>query len=189
MGAPLTPASSSIFETLHRVRICGLVAADVLGDISELAEASLLLVNDRGCMLTPAGLARHEELLVAWRETVDLDALARAYERFLTVNQPVKELCAGWQSRGDDPEALFVVVDSLSAIVERVGPALRRAGQVVSRFGTYAPRLQAAVDAAAQGDGRFVTDPRVDSVHTIWFECHEDFLTTLGRDREEEGSF
>ena len=40
-----------------------------------------------------------------------------------------------------------------------------------------------------RGDGRFITDPEVDSIHSIWFECHEDYLTTLGRDRESEGSY
>ena len=50
-------------------------------------------------------------------------------------------------------------------------------------------RIDAALGAAREGDSRFITDPRVDSVHNIWFECHEDYLLTLGRDREEEGSF
>jgi len=189
MGSPSIPASDPVFETLHRARIRGLVPVEVLGDVEELVEASLLLVTDHGCMLTPDGLARHEELLIAWRGTVDLEALANTYERFLAVNQSAKDVCSSWQSQADDPEALFLVVDALTAILERVRPALRRAGQVVPRFVTYPPRLAAAVDAAAHGDARYITDPRVDSVHNVWFECHEDFLTSLGRDREEEGSF
>jgi hypothetical protein len=59
----------------------------------------------------------------------------------------------------------------------------------VPRFATYTPRLEAALDAAGSGDSRFITDPRVDSMHSVWFECHEDFLVTLGREREDEGSF
>jgi hypothetical protein len=179
----------STFEDLHRARIRGLARAEDMTDVGGLVEASLLVVTERGCMLTPAGLERHEELLVAWRYAVDLGVVTTAYERFLTVNQPMKDTCAGWQSASADPEALFVTVDSLSGIVQRVKPALRRAAQTAPRFGTYAPRLDAALGAAAGGDGRFVTDPRVDSLHSIWFECHEDFLLTLDRDREEEGSF
>ena len=175
------------FEALHRVRIRGLARVEDITGLDELAEASLLLVTDRGCMLTPAGLERHEQLLVSWRGTIDLDVVAAAYDRFLAVNQPVKDICAAWQ--GDDDEGLFMAVDSLSGIVGRVRPALRRAAQAVPRFATYTPRLEAALDAAASGDGRFITDPRVDSLHSIWFECHEDFLVTLGRDREAEGSF
>jgi hypothetical protein len=82
-----------------------------------------------------------------------------------------------------------MAVDSLSEVVQRVKPALRRAAQTAPRFATYSPRLEAALQTAAAGDDRFITNPRVDSVHNIWFECHEDFLVTLGRDREAEGSF
>ena len=30
---------------------------------------------------------------------------------------------------------------------------------------------------------RFVASPRVDSLHQVWFELHEDLLVTLGRER------
>jgi hypothetical protein len=177
------------FEVLHQARIRGLAPLEELGDVGELVDASLLLVTERGAMLTPAGLARHEELLAAWREAADIDELASAYERFLAVNRPVKEACSRWQTQGDEEDALFVTVDALAGIVQRVKPALRRAGNAIPRFTTYAARLEAAVEAAGAGDGRFITDPRVDSVHSIWFECHEDFLVVLGRSREEEGSY
>lgn len=183
------PLSTPEFEALHRARICGLVPVDVMGDVGTLVEASLLLVAARGVMLTPEGLVRHEELLGAWRATVDLGALANAYERFLLVNQAVKDLCAGWQRGVGDAEALFMTVSELAGMLERVRPALRRAGQIVPRFATYGPRLQAAIETASGGESRFINDPRQDSVHTIWFECHEDFRTTLGRSREAEGSF
>ena len=177
------------FEALHLARIRGLVPAQALGDVGELVDASLLVVTDAGAMLTAEGYERHEQLLVGWRETIDLEAMAKVYERFLAVNQPMKAACSAWQSSAGDDEALFVAVDALTEITERVRPALDRAGALVARFGRYGPRLESAVEAAGGGDARFVTDPKVDSVHSIWFECHEDFLTTLGRSREEEGSF
>ena len=180
---------TSEFETLHLLRIRSLVPRDGLREVDRLLDASLILETPRGCMLTPAGLARHEELLVGWRATVDLQLVATSYDRFLAVNQPVKDLCSRWQVEGKGDEALFMTVEDLAEIVDRVSSALRRAGQAVPRFETYVPRLHSALGAAREGDGRFVTDPRVDSVHNIWFECHEDYLLTLGRDREEEGSF
>jgi hypothetical protein len=184
----MTPADSE-FETLHLARIRSLVPAEALGDISDLLENGLLTVTPRGCMLTPAGFERHEELLARWRNMIDGARLATTYERFLAVNQPVKDLCSRWQVEGKDDEALFMTVEDLSEILDRAGSALRRAAGVVPRFGTYPPRLQAALDAAREGDGRFITDPRVDSIHNVWFECHEDYLLSLGRSREEEGSF
>jgi hypothetical protein len=182
-------SADSTFETLHRTRIRGLAQLNAMGDVTELVDASLLLVTDHGCMLTPAGLARHEELLAEWRQTADLATIATAYERFLAVNQPMKDMCSDWSRSQSDAEALFLALDSLGEIVQRVKPALHRAAQAVPRFASYPPRLETALEAAAEGDERFITNPRVDCVHNIWFECHEDFLVTLGRDREAEGSF
>jgi hypothetical protein len=180
---------SPAFETLHLLRIRSLVPRERLADADALVAEGLIVVTPRGCLLTPAGLNRHDELLAPWRDTVDLAAIAKSYNRFLAVNQPVKDLCARWQSASTEEVALFAATEGLAEIVDRVTPALRRAGEAVVRFGTYAPRLRAALEAARQGDSRFVTDPRVDSVHNIWFECHEDYLVTLGRSREQEGSY
>jgi len=79
-------------------------------------------------MLTAEGYEHHEQLLVGWRETVDLEAMAKAYERFLLVNQPMKAACSAWQTGAGDDEALFVVVDALTTITERVAsrPGPRR---------------------------------------------------------------
>jgi hypothetical protein len=182
-------ALASEFETLHRLRIRSLVPVDELGEGDALVAEALVLVTKRGAMLTPTGLARHEELLSLWRDTIDIDLVAKTYERFLAVNQRAKDLCSRWQVESQDEEALFMVAEDLSEIVDRVRSTLRRAGQAVPRFAGYVPRLEAALTMARDGDGRFITDPRVDSIHNVWFECHEDYLLTLGRDREQEGSF
>jgi hypothetical protein len=180
---------SSAFDTLHVLRIRGHAPADGLSELDPLVAEELIIVTERGCVLTADGLARHAELLEQWRIGADLKLLAKSYDRFMAVNKPVKDLCARWQTQAGDQEARFMTAEELAEIVERVRPALRRAGQVAPRFEAYIPRLDAAIDAARAGDDRFVTDPRVDSVHSIWFECHEDYLTSLGRDREEEGSY
>lgn len=182
-------AVASEFETLHRLRIRSLVPLDELGEGDALVEEALVVVTKRGAMLTPTGLARHGELLSQWRDTIDVDVVAKTYERFLAVNQRVKDLCSRWQVESQDEEALFMVTEGLSQIVDRVRSALGRAGQAVPRFASYVPRLETALAMARDGDGRFITDPRVDSIHNIWFECHEDYLLTLGRDREQERSF
>jgi hypothetical protein len=187
MSAP--DAVSVGFETLHLLRVRSLVPATDLGNVDELQAGSLILITPHGAMLTADGLARHEQLLTSWRSTVDLEALAASYTRFLAVNQAVKDICARWQTQGQDDEAIFIATEELSELVDRATPALRRAGRVVPRFDTYVPRLLSALNATREGDSRFITDPRVDSVHNIWFECHEDYLVTLDRDREHEGSY
>jgi pyruvate,orthophosphate dikinase len=50
----------------------------------------------------------------------------------------------------------------------------------------YAHRLDAAAASAADGDGRFIASPRVDSYHGVWFELHEDLIRLAGRTREDE---
>ena len=61
----------------------------------------------------------------------------------------------------------------VAADVARVGP----------RFAPYPLRIADAAAAIATGDVRFVASPRVDSLHQVWFELHEDLLVTLGRTR------
>jgi hypothetical protein len=38
------------------------------------------------------------------------------------------------------------------------------------------------------GEHEYVAGARVDSIHTVWMELHEDHLQSLGISREEEGS-
>ena len=40
--------------------------------------------------------------------------------------------------------------------------------------------------AKAAGDGDWFTKPTIDSYHTVWFELHENLLSTLGIERGHE---
>jgi hypothetical protein len=78
-------------------------------------------------------------------------------------------------------------------VLERLGRVAWAAdvllGQVTAgcpRFETYRRRLARAAAAATDGDGRFVASPRVDSVHGVWFELHEELIRLAGRTRESE---
>lgn len=177
---------------LHRLRIRGKIAADQLpadaATLGELAEQGVLRLSERGCTLTGAGLRRHAELLTGERARIDLAGVERAYERFLAVNQPVKDSCALWQARSaqaDEDDAIRAV-DGLEGLLERVRPSLERVAVIVPRFARYPRGLENALDQAAQGDSRYLVEPRIDSFHTVWFECHEDYLLTLGRERDDE---
>ncbi len=54
------------------------------------------------------------------------------------------------------------------------------------RLAGYRRRLDAAAAAAADGDGRYIASPRLDSYHGVWFELHEDLIRLAGTTREEE---
>jgi hypothetical protein len=178
------------FAVLHIARIKGVLPAAVIthaGQVVErLQEEGLLRVHGPTARLTGTGLKAHGRQLQQQRAVVDLDTIEAAYGRFLAVNVPVKRACAEWQQRGPDPEALFNVSAELAEYLGRVRPSLQRAAAVLPRFGGYLERLDDAAARSAGGDGAYVTSPSVDSFHTIWFECHEDYLLTLGREREDE---
>jgi hypothetical protein len=185
---------SESFAALHAARIKGVLAPDLLGrlvsaeTVASLEKDGLMRQTPRGCALTAEGLTTHAALLAGEHATTDLGVIEACYERFLAVNGSVKGVCAAWQqSRGDEDE-LWNTADQLTQYLSRVSPSLRQAGSILPRFAVYLKRLSAATEKATEGDARFVTDPSVDSFHNVWFECHEDYLLTLGRDREQEES-
>jgi hypothetical protein len=178
------------FEVLHLARIKGVVPNDVLSRVEDvidrLEQDGLIRVSGGTARLTGPGLRAHSRLLAEQRSAVDVDTISATYGRFLAVNVAVKSACATWQRTGPDPESLFTVSSELAEYLGRVRPSLSRAALVLSRFGGYLDRLEDASARSSGGDGAYVTSTSVDSFHTIWFECHEDYLLTLGRSREEE---
>ena len=173
---------------LHRLRLRGILG-DASLDAAALEADGLAQATPAGLMITEAGMARAEELIATERAAVDLGAVAAAYERFLAVNRRTKALCARWQQAGLEVEERFVLLGELQELTERVGAALQRTAAQLPRFGSYGPRLEAALETAGLGDGSWINDPTIDSFHSVWMECHEDYLLVLDRSREMEGSF
>ena len=60
---------------------------------------------------------------------------------------------------------------------------------LLPRCAAYGPRLTDALERAFAGDHDYAVSPKVDSVHTVWMELHEDLLQLQGIAREEEGSY
>jgi hypothetical protein len=171
---------------LHSVALRGNVAEIPGGLADELLDADLITHTSAGYLLTEAGHRRHGELLDDERQGLDIERLARFYERFLAANSGMKAASA---RPAEDEDARFALLDELEQSVERIAPALRRSTELLPRFGGYHDRLREALRRAENGQWEYLTSPKVDSVHTVWMECHEDFLQTLGRSREDEGSY
>ena len=171
---------------LHRLALRG-TSADLPGDTDVLVDASLISPSPSGYLLTEAGTAMHEQALTAERATYDTERFSQIYQRFLAVNGQMKTLNGRWQS-ADEPTRDELFFD-IAEIVERVSPTLRRTAAILDRFQGYEQRLQEALMKAERGETEYVTSPRVDSVHTVWMELHEDYLLTQGISREQEGSY
>lgn len=180
------------FDALHQARVKGVLKPDGATsgtELADLVDAGYLNETRVGYVLTPSGFARHAEYLEDVRHRIDLRVIEKTYDRFLAVNVPIKAECSRWQTLDRNAESAFLVSEELRVLFDRVAPMLTRAGKELPQFHNYRERLQKALDLVRDGNQDYLTAPDKDSFHTVWFECHEDYLLTLGRSREEEGSF
>ncbi|PTL60027.1 hypothetical protein [Paraconexibacter algicola] len=187
---------------LHAVRVKGIASEAAIVDatglsLGEVERELATLEGDElvlrrpsrkrpGWVLTEEGRIHHGAQLAAAHDDAELAAIAEHYEGFLAVNAQVKTVSAKWQHATDDA-ARFELIDRIETLHGRAAPVLERAGAAAERYGRYGARLGAALEKL-EDDQRFFVSPLVDSYHTVWFECHEDFLLTLGRTRAGEGS-
>ena len=135
--------------------------------------------RDRVFGLTPDGQRELAALLAA--EARDDAALAQAYDVFATIDAELKAAITAWQlaaadARGGQRAALAATGTRAAAVAGRLGG-------ILTRYAPYARRLAAAVAALRAGDERYAASPRVESLHQVWFELHEDLLLTLDRER------
>jgi pyruvate,orthophosphate dikinase len=146
--------------------------------------------------LTESGKARAAELLAADQDRWVLAMANAALDGFVAFDGRMKETVTAWQMK--DASAQPVLNDHTDAaydagVLERLAALHRDATAWLAtlpdglpRLITYRARLDRALAAARDGDGRFVASPRVDSYHSVWFELHEDLIRLAGRDRASE---
>lgn len=194
------------FDVLHVLRLKGIVPTesiaalidrpfpDVHATVERMAEEGLVRLRETprltGWTLTEAGHARHAREIADQRSTEIVAALTPIYERFLGLNARVKVLSTSWQHLApDDAAGRWEAVEELGEVQAEAAGIVSAAAGIVPRLRSYERRLAAALEQLRAGDERFFTGVTVDSFHTVWFECHEDLIQTMGRDRVEEGSF
>lgn len=198
---------------LHGVRLKGFAEAPAVAalwaldetevdvELKELADDGLVQRRDgrvSGWMLTPAGREAHATLVAA--ELIEAGArpaVDGAYRRFLRLNPELLGACTAWQLRaGDDGQVVndhtdraydAEVVRRLATVDDDCQPVLADLAEALERFGRYPDRLANAVRRVQLGESEWFTKPLLDSYHTIWFELHEDLLSTLGLQRGSEG--
>lgn len=131
-------------------------------------------------VLTDAGRAALGRALAA--ESIDRHVLASLYERFLAADRALKEAITAWQLAPDAGKP--AARDAVLTVAATAGGVAADVVGTAPRFAPYPRRIADAAAAIAAGDARFVASPRVDSLHQVWFELHEDLLVTLDRKRE-----
>lgn len=176
--------------------VTGLTVEDAVTGLRQAVAGGLVAGDADGFALSAAGRAALRALVE--REAIDRATLAALYDAFLAVDRRLKERITAWQrtvprahaggahSGGADIAASATDAAALAA-VRAVATESRaivdRLAALVPRHASYARRLAVAVAALGDGDVRFIASPRVDSLHQVWFELHEDLLVTLGRER------
>lgn len=118
-----------------------------------------------------------------------------AYEGFERVNVELKQLITDWQTM--DVAGKRVPNDHSNAahdekVIDRLGDLHERADKIFARLAAGLPRLQIyrdhllqALEKAEDGAIEWVSDARIDSYHTVWFELHEELLRLMGKTRVE----
>jgi len=184
------------------VDACALDAVVVEDLLNELGTQDLARHRQgrvSGWTLTPAGRALHAELVGAELAAAGCEAdVEAAYREFLALNPRLLTTASAWQLRQEDGQAVVNdhtdpahdarVLADLRALHTDAAPLVALLGSLLERFGRYGTRLATAVDRVEAGDHDWFTKPLIDSYHTVWFELHEDLLSTLGKERASEES-
>lgn len=178
--------------------------AEIIGLDVAAVEALLIEAEGRGrvakaagkFMLTaPAQMALRSEYSRIYAEQRMSAAMNAAYDAFEKVNTQLKQLITDWQmmeiggsrvANDHSNEAYDAkILDRLGDLHERADPILQSMATELPRLLVYPRMLLAALERAEDGAIEWVSDARIASYHTVWFEMHEDLLRILGRERDE----
>ncbi|MBK8957358.1 MAG: hypothetical protein IPM80_02745 [Proteobacteria bacterium] len=176
--------------------LAGLPLARVEAVLTGAVAGGRVAEVDGKYMLTPCGqmmlAGEYSRFNDALRANADFVA---AYQRFEVINKDLKQLITDWQtmevggkrvandhSNKDYDER---VIARLGDLHERFEPILKKLCAGEPRLKVYSDKLGAALEKAEDGDVAWVSDAKLDSYHTVWFELHEDLLRILGHVREE----
>jgi hypothetical protein len=204
-----SPSAADEFRVLHTIRCIGFAGEDRVAAVSGLDAArtltTLRALTERGLVshlegvfggwgLTDEGRAADAEWVIAELEAADARShVEYAYRHFLDLNPKLLQICSDWQmltvagtailNDHRDPDYDAGVVDRLIKLDRSVQRILEALSGRLSRFGSYRHRLTANLERVMAGETDRLADS-LDSYHTVWFHLHEDFLATLGLERD-----
>ena len=178
--------------------------AGVLGlDLDTVRETLAKLVAARRAveaqgryLLSPAARMLLDADYARFYEDLRADASFQAgYAGFERLNTTLKQLITDWQTipvRGErapndhtDKEYDADIIDRLGDLHERAEEVLEKLAVALPRMAIYREKLEAALEKAEKGAIAWVSDAKIESYHTVWFELHEDLLRLMRRERSE----
>jgi hypothetical protein len=176
--------------------IVGLDIVEVRPILAKLVEARRAAEKGGKYLLTPpARMALDSDYSRLYAEVRIHPDFRAGYEGFERLNGALKQLITDWQTKPvgrervpndhGDKDYDAKIVDRLGALHERAEPVLSRLAGVLPRFRVYEEKLRAALEKSEDGAVQWISDAKIESYHTLWFELHEDLLRLMGREREE----
>ena len=172
-------------------------AESLAARIDQLVTVAILTpAKPAGFRLSDTGRARASALLESDRQRIGPTVARQSLEFFQTFDTRMKEAVTDWQLRLDGPERVpndhmdtrwdAIVTERLTTLCEEAAGWLATLTPRLPRLQLYESRLATALAYFREGDARFVASPRVDSLHGVWFELHEDLIRLAGSTRTEE---
>ena len=154
-----------------------------------------VVANDKYVLTPLARVALETSYSRDFAEVRGNDRFVAAYEDFERINMQLKALITDWQTISVGGERIAndhsskahdeAVLGRLGDLHERADGIFGRLVAVHPRLGFYQTGLLSALEKAEDGAVEWVSDARIESYHTLWFELHEDLLRMVGRQREE----
>ena len=184
----------------------GLSQEDTLNMLNQFAEEGLVSYREGrmvGWMITPEGRSYGEQLLANEVDNLGIrQEIETSYKEFSQLNGDFKELCTDWQLKPSldggegeqvlndhsDPDYDKGVIDRLVELDKQAQPVCESLTGRLERFASYGSRFTYALEMVLRGDTDWIAKPMIESYHTVWFELHENFFSTLGIDRASEST-
>lgn len=176
--------------------VAGLPPATAARWLLQLAETGRVVEANGTYVLTPlARLALDGDYSrFCWKLRANT-AFMEAYHTFERINLRLKDLITEWQTLlvggvrvandHSDKEHDDRMIDRLGDLHDHAVPVLTALETGDPRIVFYRVGLSEALDKAEDGAIEWVSDARIASYHTLWFELHEDLLRIVGRERVE----
>jgi hypothetical protein len=176
--------------------VLGLDVNVVRATLGKLVEAKRVVEAQGKYLLAPAArMALDMEYTPLYADVRANSAFASGYEEFERLNNTLKQLITEWQTvdvRGHrvpndhgNKDYDDRLIGRLGNLHERAELALDRLASALPRFSIYRDKLGAALEKAEDGEIAWVSDAKIESYHTLWFELHEDLLRLMRRERDE----
>lgn len=160
-----------------------------------VASGRAALANGKYLLTPLARVALESNYSRDFGELRENEQFVAAYEDFERINVQLKALITDWQTISvggeriandhSNPAHDAAMIDRLGDLHERADRILERLAAGHSRLAFYRTRLLSALEQAEDGAIEWVSDAKIESYHTLWFELHEDLLRMVGRQREE----